>query len=189
MTRLPSVEGIRGAEMLLRSIGGDPSLPGLEKTPHRVAKALDEMTSGRLIDPQAVLGTVFDEHSDQMVVVRGIRFVSLCEHHLLPFIGTATVGYLPNGKVIGLSKIPRLVEVLSRRLQLQERLTNQVAEELQRALDPLGVAVLMRAHHSCMGCRGVRQPDADMVTSALLGALRHPDARAEFLAIASGATL
>jgi GTP cyclohydrolase I len=119
-----------------------------------------------------------------MVVVRGIRFSSMCEHHLLPFTGTAAVGYVPDGRVIGLSKIPRLVELFARRPQLQERLTNQVAAALMEHLAPKGVGVIVKAHHSCMGCRGVVQPDAEMVTSTVLGCLRdNPAARSELMAL------
>jgi GTP cyclohydrolase I len=157
---------------LLEWIGEDPTREGLADTPKRVAKAFREMTAGLHVDPASVLGTVFNESSDQMVVVRGIRFSSLCEHHLLPFTGTATVGYIPNGRVIGLSKIPRLVEVFAKRPQVQERMTNQIAEALMEHLQPNGVGVIVKAHHSCMGCRGVRQPDAEMVTSCLLGCMR-----------------
>jgi GTP cyclohydrolase I len=169
---------------LLRCIGEDPTRPGLVDTPRRVVKALDEMTSGRNMDPAKALGTVFDEACDEMVLVRGIRFVSLCEHHLLPFVGEMSVGYVPSGRVVGLSKIPRMVEAWARRPSMQERLTQQVAHTLHAALAARGTAVVARASHACMGCRGVRQPDADMVTSCLLGAMRNADARAEFMALA-----
>jgi GTP cyclohydrolase I len=142
------------------------------------------MTSGSRIDPASVLTTVFNERYDEMVLVRNIRYTSLCEHHLLPFSGEMTVGYVPGAKVVGLSKIPRLVEVISRRASMQERVTREVADTMARVLGPLGVGVVARAHHSCMGCRGVRQPDADMVTSSLLGCLRDGPARAEFLHLA-----
>ena len=169
---------------LLACIGEDPSRPGLVDTPRRVVKALDEMTSGRNMDPVSMLGTVFDEPCDEMVLVRGIRFVSMCEHHLLPFVGEMSVGYVPNGRVVGLSKIPRMVEAWARRPSMQERLTQQVAHTLHDTLGAQGTAVVARAHHACMGCRGVRQPDADMVTSCLLGVMRDRDARAEFMALA-----
>ena len=170
---------------LLQCIGEDPNREGLVDTPKRVVKALTEMTAGRFIDPVACLGTMFNDTCDQMVLVRGVRFVSLCEHHLLPFIGECSVGYIPNGKVVGLSKIPRLVEAYARRPQMQERLTQQIANTMMDVLQPLGVGVVMRAHHSCMGCRGVRQPDADMVTSCLLGIMRQREVRAEFLSLAA----
>lgn len=169
---------------LLRCIGEDPDREGLVDTPKRVVKALTEMTAGLHQDPKAILGTTFAEAYDEMVVVRNIRFTSLCEHHLLPFDGEAVVAYIPNKRVVGLSKIPRLAQVLAQRPQMQERLTQQIAHTLNEVLEPLGVGVLMRAHHSCMGCRGVRQPDADMVTSCLLGAMREPEVRGEFLNIA-----
>lgn len=168
---------------LLEWIGDDPLREGLRDTPKRVVKAFREMTAGLTMDPRSVMGTVFNESSDQMVVVSGIRFSSICEHHLLPFTGIAAVGYVPDGRVIGLSKIPRLVEVYSRRPQLQERMTNQIAHAMMDHLLPRGVGVVARAHHSCMGCRGVRQPDAEMTTSCLLGCMKEdPAARAELLA-------
>lgn len=169
---------------LLRCIGEDPNREGLLDTPKRVVKALGEMTAGLHIDPTSVLGTTFEEACDEMVCVRNIRFSSLCEHHLLPFHGEAVVAYVPLGRVVGLSKIPRLVEVLAKRPQMQERLTQQIAHTLDNALRPLGVGVLARGTHACMGCRGVRQPDADMVTSSLLGIMRDPAPRAEFLSMA-----
>lgn len=167
---------------LLEWIGENPTREGLLDTPKRVVKAFREMTAGLSVEPQSVLGTVFNETSDQMVVVRGIRFTSLCEHHLLPFTGTAAVGYVPDGRVIGLSKIPRLVEVFAKRPQVQERMTNQIANALMSHLAPHGVGVVVKAHHSCMGCRGVRQPDAEMITSCVLGCMKaDPAARAELM--------
>lgn len=167
---------------LLQWIGEDPTREGLLDTPKRVVKAFREMTAGLHVDPASVLGTIFNETSDQMVVVRGIRFSSMCEHHLLPFTGTAAVGYVPDGRVIGLSKIPRLVEVFAKRPQVQERMTNQIAETLMKCLSPKGVGVVVKAHHSCMGCRGVRQPDAEMITSCVLGCMKDTDAaRAELM--------
>lgn len=179
-------EAERGPEdavvRLLEWIGEDPAREGLLDTPKRVVKAFREMTSGLAVEPRSVLGTVFNETSDQMVVVRGIRFSSMCEHHLLPFTGTAAVGYVPDGRVIGLSKIPRLVEVFAKRPQVQERMTNQIAQALMDHLAPQGVGVVVKAHHSCMGCRGVRQPDAEMITSCVLGCMKaDPKARAELM--------
>jgi GTP cyclohydrolase I len=169
---------------LLRYIGEDPTREGLLDTPKRVAKALSEMTSGTFQDAGEVLGTVFEDPCDQLIVVRGIRFASLCEHHLLPFTGVAAVGYIPNGKVVGLSKIPRLVEMFAKRCQMQERLTAQVATSLMDVLHPLGVGVVCKAHHACMGCRGVRQPDAEMITSHLLGVAREdPSVKAELMSL------
>lgn len=170
---------------LLEHVGEDPTREGLLATPGRVVRAFTEMTAGYGLDPAEILATVFDEDCDEMVVVTGIRFSSLCEHHLLPFTGTAVVGYVPEGKVVGLSKIPRLVHAFARRLQVQERMTGQIAQALNEVLAPKGVGVVVRAHHSCMGCRGVQQPDAQMVTSSTLGLFRDdPRARAEFLALA-----
>lgn len=156
---------------LLRCIGEDPARPGLIDTPRRWIKALGEMTSGMGADPEAILGVTFEEPNREAIWVTGIRFTSLCEHHLLPFSGICVAAYLPSGRVVGLSKIPRLVEILSRRPQLQERLTREIAEALHRRVSPLGTAVAMRAHHSCMGCRGVRQAGAEMLTTARLGAM------------------
>ena len=155
---------------------------GLLDTPKRVTKAFREMTAGLHQTPADVLGTVFNETSDQMVVVKGVRFSSLCEHHLLPFTGTVAVGYVPDGRVIGLSKIPRLIEVFAKRPQVQERMTNQIARALMAHLLPNGVGVVVRAHHACMGCRGVRQPDAEMITSCMLGCMKDdPASRAELM--------
>lgn len=175
---------------LLEVIGDDPTRDGLRDTPGRVVRALAEMTAGLREDPADVLAKTFDgDGYDQMVVLRGIEFTSLCEHHLLPFTGTADVGYIANGPVVGISKLARLVEVFARRPQLQERMTQQIAGALEEHLSPKGVGVIVRAHHSCMGCRGVRKPSAVMVTSALLGAMLDQDrARVEFLGLV-GSTL
>jgi len=168
---------------LLHFLGEDPDRDGLRDTPRRVVSALMEMTEGGSLDPASVLGTTFDVPYDQMVVVAGIEFTSLCEHHLLPFEGEAVVGYLPTDRVVGLSKIARLVEAYARRLQVQERMTQQIAQTMQDVLSPSGVGVVLRARHSCMACRGIRKR-ADMVTSALLGAMRDDgQAREEFLAL------
>ena len=167
---------------LLEWIGENPLREGLLDTPKRVTKAFREMTAGLHQTPADVLGTVFNETSDQMVVVKGVRFSSLCEHHLLPFTGTVAVGYVPDGRVIGLSKIPRLIEVFAKRPQVQERMTNQIARALMAHLLPNGVGVVVRAHHACMGCRGVRQPDAEMITSCMLGCMKDdPASRAELM--------
>lgn len=173
--------------MLLDAIGEDRNREGLVDTPARVLKALLEMTSGYTDKPEEILATTFEADGyDEMVVLRGIRFTSLCEHHMLPFSGVAHVGYLPKSRVVGLSKLARLVECYAKRLQLQERMTRQIAEALLGHLEPLGAGVVVSAHHSCMGCRGVRQPDAAMVTSAMLGVLRdEPAARAEFMMLCS----
>jgi GTP cyclohydrolase I len=169
---------------LLEHVGEDPNRAGLADTPNRVVRALSEMTAGYSDDPAAILATTFADRCDEMVLVHGIDFTSLCEHHLLPFVGTAAVGYIPGDRVVGLSKLARLVECYARRLQVQERMTTEIAEAVERYLEPRGVAVTVEAHHSCMGCRGVRKPRARMVTSAMLGAFRdNSAARAEFLAL------
>jgi GTP cyclohydrolase IA len=172
---------------LLELLGEDPSRPGLADTPRRVVAYLAELTAGYREDPGRYLSVAFEEPCDEMVVLAGVRFTSLCEHHLLPFTGTATVGYVPDRKVVGVSKLARVVEVYARRLQLQERLTRQVAEAITDHLEPLGVGVVLRASHACLACRGALQPDAVMVTSAMTGVmLEKPEARAEFLALAYG---
>jgi GTP cyclohydrolase I len=172
---------------LLEWVGENPTREGLIETPKRVAKAYREMTEGYRVDLDSIV-RVFDEgEADEMVVLRGIRFVSLCEHHLLPFHGEASVGYLPRGgRVIGLSKLARITHAFARRLQVQERLTRQVAEYLMGhgELAPLGVGVVLKAHHSCMSCRGIRELNAEMVTSATLGKIRDHEARSEFLRLA-----
>ena len=182
---LTAVEPIGDVEAaittLLRYIGEDPSRDGLRDTPARVARAWREMTSGYADDPAEILGRTFEESSDEMIILRGISFYSTCEHHLLPFYGTATVGYLP-GKVVGISKLARLVECFARRLQIQERMTRQIAEAVETHLEARGVGVVLRAHHLCMGCRGVRQEETEMVTSSMLGTLRSDaTSRSEFL--------
>ena len=170
---------------LLEFIGEDPTCPGLARTPERVIDALAEMTVGYREDPATHLGVVFPDVCDEMVVVSDIDFTSVCEHHLLTFTGTAAIAYIPDGQVVGLSKLARVVDVFARRLQVQERLTEQVADAIVEHLHPKGVGVVIRARHSCMGCRGVRKPRAVMTTSSLRGALKEkPAARAEFLGLA-----
>jgi GTP cyclohydrolase I len=166
---------------LLRMIGEDPSRNGLLETPRRVVAALREMTRGYDESPSEILSKTFEETSDELIVLRGIEFYSICEHHLLPFYGTVSVGYLP-GEVVGISKLARLVHCFARRLQIQERLTGQIAGAIAEHLHARGTAVIVTAHHLCMGCRGVKQPSTELVTSAMLGTLRD-DAitRAEFL--------
>jgi GTP cyclohydrolase IA len=168
---------------VLKEIGEDPSREGLVRTPERVAKAYAFLTSGYGLDAHAVLNeALFTEEYDEMVVVREIDFFSLCEHHLLPFFGKAHVAYMPNKKIVGLSKIPRLVEMFSRRLQVQERLTTQIAQTINDVLQPRGVAVVMEAVHLCMLMRGVEKQNSKAVTSAMLGAFRdNPETRAEFM--------
>lgn len=173
----------RSVEVLLSAIGENPKRQGLIDTPRRVAKAYQELVSGYTTDPvDLVNNAVFDIEYDDMVIVSDIEYYSLCEHHLLPFIGHAHVAYLPKSKVIGLSKIPRIVDMFSRRLQVQERLTRQIAEFLVEVLDPRGVAVVMTARHLCSTIRGVMKHDANMTTSAMLGDFRYnQDTRNEFL--------
>jgi GTP cyclohydrolase I len=165
---------------LLQYVGEDVNREGLADTPRRYVKALAELTRGYREDPRAILSRTFSEDIDEMVVVKGIEFHSLCEHHILPFHGIAHVAYLPNDRVVGLSKIPRLVHCYARRLQIQERLTSQVADAIMAHLQPQGVGVIVRAHHSCMSMRGVGC-HGDMVTSTLLGSFQHTEVRAEFL--------
>ena len=168
--------------LLLRSVD-DPEREGLIETPRRVVKALWEMTRGYNDDPAVILSKTFNEPCDEMIVVSGIAFTSLCEHHLLPFTGTVDIGYIP-GKVVGLSKLARLVDCFSRRLQIQERMTSQIADAIGEHLTPKGVAVVVRGRHACMSCRGVRKSEAVMVTSAMRGRLiEDASARAEFLAL------
>ena len=168
---------------ILKELGEDVQREGLERTPERVAKALKFLTSGYQQDVKDVLNdALFVEEYDEMVVVKDIDVFSLCEHHLLPFIGKCHVAYLPGKKIVGLSKIPRLVEMFSRRLQVQERLTTQIAQTLQEALKPRGVAVVIEAIHLCMVMRGVEKQNSKAVTSAMLGAFRdRPETRAEFM--------
>ena len=167
---------------ILEAIGEDPTRQGLLKTPNRVARMYQELTAGYHVDVERLInGAVFDVEYDQMVVVRDIDFYSLCEHHMLPFLGQAHVAYIPDGCVIGLSKIPRIVEMFARRLQVQERLTEQIANFLDERLKPLGVAVVVQGLHMCSAMRGVKKANARMVTSSMLGAFRHNEAtRKEF---------
>ncbi len=168
---------------LLTELGEDPTREGLVDTPQRVARSLAFLTSGYEADVDTVLnGALFTVDYSEMVIVKDIDFYSLCEHHLLPFFGKCHVAYVPRSQVIGLSKVPRLVEVFSRRLQIQERLTNQIAETLRDKINPLGVAVVMEATHLCMSMRGVERQNSFAVTSAMLGAFREkPQTRMEFL--------
>jgi GTP cyclohydrolase IA len=168
---------------LLAELGEDPSREGLLDTPQRVEKSLRFLTSGYATDVDATLNNaLFSVDYNEMVIVRDIDFYSLCEHHLLPFFGKCHVAYIPQGRVLGLSKIPRLVDIFARRLQIQERLTNQIAETLRAKIDPLGVAVVMEATHLCMSMRGVEKQNSFAATSAMLGVFRE-DARTrmEFL--------
>jgi GTP cyclohydrolase IA len=171
-------------EVLLR-LGEDPTRDGLIRTPERAEKALEFLTRGYSEKPEKILqDALFDVSYDQMVIVKDIEMFSLCEHHMLPFIGKVHVAYLPKGKVIGLSKMARLVDVFARRLQVQERLTTQIAETIQRAINPLGVGVVVEARHLCMMMRGVEKQHSSAITSAMLGAFRdEQETREEFLSL------
>jgi GTP cyclohydrolase I len=170
-------------ESLLVELGEDPDRQGLKATPDRVSRSLRELTAGYGVKPEEVIAdAIFDQDYDEMVLVKDIAFYSLCEHHMLPFFGHVHVGYLPNGKVVGLSKIPRLIEIYARRLQIQEQLTREIAEALNSALAPKGVGVVIEARHLCMEMRGVETPGGRMITSCMLGTFRKdPRTRAEFL--------
>ena len=170
---------------LLEALGEDPTREGLVDTPKRVAKALQFMTSGYQADIDDVINNaLFSVDYSEMVIVKDVDFYSLCEHHLLPFFGKCHIAYIPSNKVIGLSKIPRIVDVFSRRLQVQERLTNQIVERLMQELNPLGAMVVMEAEHFCMTARGIMKPGTDLVTSRMLGVFRdNPVTRQEFLSI------
>ena len=171
-------------ESILLNIGEDPEREGLLKTPNRVARMFDELTAGYHVDPVALInGAIFSVDYDEMVVVKDIDFHSLCEHHMLPFYGRAHVAYIPNGKVVGLSKIPRIVEMFARRLQIQEQMTSQIANFIQETLEPTGVAVVVEGAHMCAMMRGVKKANTKMTTSKMLGAFREDDKlRAEFMA-------
>jgi len=176
-------------EMLVR-LGEDPQREGLARTPERMHRALEFLTKGYKEDPQVMLqDALFTVNYDEMVIVKDIEMFSLCEHHLLPFFGKVHVAYIPNGKVIGLSKIPRLIEIFSRRLQIQERLTTQIAETIQKAVDPQGVGVVIEARHLCMMMRGVEKQHSAAVTSSMLGCFRTElETRSEFLSLLKNKT-
>jgi len=169
----------------LQEIGEDPNREGLQKTPLRVAKMYEFLTKGYKQDVHAIMnGAVFKEQYSEMVIVKDIEFFSLCEHHLIPFFGKAHIAYIPNGKLIGLSKMPRIVEIFARRLQVQERMTQQIADTLYTYLNPLGVAVVLEARHLCMIMRGVEKINSVATTSAMLGAFRNDvKTRSEFLTL------
>ena len=174
-------------KLLLSEIGEDPTREGLINTPERVAKAWDFFSQGYRANVEEIVnGAIFEEDCSEMVVVRDIEFFSMCEHHLIPFFGRCHVGYLPNKKIIGLSKIPRIVDAFSQRLQVQERLTSQIAETLMDILDPIGVGVVMEGRHLCMQMRGVEKQNSFATTSSMLGQFREsPETRSEFLSIIS----
>ncbi|HYL94650.1 MAG TPA: GTP cyclohydrolase I FolE [Terriglobales bacterium] len=171
-------------EMIIR-LGEDPQREGLERTPERVHRALEQLTRGYKEDAEAILrGALFTVGYDEMVIVKDIEMFSLCEHHMLPFFGKVHVAYIPNGKVIGLSKLPRLVEVFARRLQVQERLTTQIAETIQNAIEPQRVGVVVEARHQCMMMRGGEKQHSSAVTSSMLGCFRDcRETREEFLSL------
>jgi GTP cyclohydrolase IA len=170
-------------EMLAR-LGEDPERDGLRDTPERMERSMKYLTKGYQENPDEILmGAMFDVAYDEMVTVKDIEMFSLCEHHLLPFFGKVHVAYIPRGRVIGLSKVPRLVDVFARRLQVQERLTTQIAETIERAINPLGVGVVIEARHLCMMMRGVEKQHSSTITSSMLGAFREKETRDEFLAL------
>jgi GTP cyclohydrolase I len=173
---------------LLANLGEDPTREGLLETPRRVTKSLEFLTSGYKVDIDAVINNaLFSVDYSEMVIVKDIDFYSLCEHHLLPFFGKCHVAYLPREKVIGLSKVPRIVDAFSRRLQVQERLTNQIAQIINDKIDPLGVGVIMEGTHLCMSMRGVEKQNSVAITSAMLGTFQSdPRTRGEFLALTKG---
>jgi GTP cyclohydrolase I len=177
----PAIE--ESIERILRAIGEDPEREGLRGTPERIAAAYGELLAGYRVDPVKLINdALFEVDYDDMVLVRDIEFFSLCEHHMLPFMGRAHVAYIPQGKVIGLSKIPRIVDLFSRRLQVQERMTRQIADFLSQTIDPLGAGVVVEALHMCSMMRGVRKHDARMTTSSMVGTFRrNPATRQEFL--------
>ncbi|MFP5230092.1 MAG: GTP cyclohydrolase I FolE [Acidobacteriota bacterium] len=169
---------------IIRRYDVDPSRDGLEKTPERIEKALGFLTKGYHENPTEILrGALFEVDYDEMVIVKDIEMYSLCEHHMLPFFGKVHIAYIPDGKVIGLSKAPRLVEVFARRLQVQERMTRQIAEAIQEAIHPQGVGVVIEARHLCMMMRGVEKQNSSTVTSAMLGVFQKQNTRAEFLSL------
>jgi GTP cyclohydrolase I len=185
-TTAPRPAPEEGVRALLTHLGEDPDRDGLKDTPARVVRALTEMTQGYKQNPAEILSRQFELTHDEMVVLRNVSFVSLCEHHMLPFQGKATVGYVPGQKVVGLSKLARLVQCFSQRLQVQERLTDQIATSLMTHLQCPGAGVVIKATHSCMSCRGVKLADSEMVTSSLKGIFREdPRTRSEFLSFAN----
>ena len=188
-TDLPTSLTSASYEELVREtivrLGEDPDREGLARTPERVHKAMQHLTKGYQEDPEALLrDALFTVNYDEMVIVKDVEMFSLCEHHLLPFFGKVHVAYIPNGKVIGLSKIPRLIEVFARRLQIQERLTTQIAETIQKTIEPQGVGVVIEARHLCMMMRGIEKQHSSAVTSSMLGCFRNEEeTRTEFLSL------
>jgi len=183
------IEAIKKAvRTILVSVGEDPDRPGLKETPRRVAKMYEEMFAGLKLDPARHLEVVFPEKYDEMVLVRDIKFTSICEHHLLPFTGVAHVAYVPDGKVTGLSKIARVVDEVAHRPQVQERMTQTIAEMVDKHLDTAGVAVVVSAEHTCMSIRGIKKPGSVTITSALRGIFKtNQSTRAEFMSLIQNA--
>ena len=171
---------------IIKLLGEDPNREGLVKTPHRVAKAMQYITHGYQLDPKSIIqSAIFNENHSEMVIVKDIELYSMCEHHMLPFYGKAHVAYIPNGKITGLSKIARVVDAYARRLQVQERLTTQIRDCIQEALDPLGVAVVIEAKHMCMMMRGVQKQNSVTTTSAFTGEFEKQATRSEFVKLIS----
>jgi GTP cyclohydrolase I len=171
---------------VIESLGEDINREGLEKTPERIAKAMQFLTHGYGLDPLEILkSALFTEDHTQMIVVKDIEVYSMCEHHMLPFFGKAHVAYIPNGKIVGLSKIPRIVDAFARRMQVQERLTDQIKDCIQEALNPLGVAVVIEAQHMCMQMRGIQKQNSVTTTSAFTGAFEKDKTRKEFISLVS----
>lgn len=171
---------------ILHLIGEDPTREGLVKTPHRVAKAIQYITHGYQLDPKSIIqSAIFNENHSEMIIVKDIELYSMCEHHMLPFYGKAHVAYIPNGKITGLSKIARVVDAFARRLQVQERLTTQIRDCIQEALDPLGVAVVIEAKHMCMMMRGVQKQNSVTTTSSFTGEFEKQATRSEFVKLIS----
>jgi len=171
---------------ILNLIGEDPTREGLVKTPHRVAKAMQYITHGYQLDPKSIIqSAIFNENHSEMIIVKDIELYSMCEHHMLPFYGKAHVAYIPNGKITGLSKIARVVDAYARRLQVQERLTTQIRDCIQEALDPLGVAVVIEAKHMCMMMRGVQKQNSVTTTSSFTGEFEKQATRSEFVKLIS----
>ena len=189
----PTIESVDQAAVreavrrIIEAIGEDPGRPGLRDTPRRIAEAYAELFAGLYQDPLAVLGSGFEESHKEMVILKNIPFYSLCEHHFLPFHGQAHVGYVPEGRIVGVSKIARVVDILARRPQMQERLTSQLADTLMEGLSPDGVAVVIEAEHLCLTMRGAQKPGTVMITSAIRGGFRRRGVtRAEFLSLVQG---
>ena len=188
---LPIADEIKNNfERIIDLLGEDKDREGLKKTPLRAAKAMKFLTQGYKIEPKQILqNALFDEDYNEMVIVKDIELYSLCEHHLLPFFGKAHIAYIPNGKIVGLSKIPRVVDVFSRRLQVQERLTEQVLDCINETLEPIGVGVVIEASHMCMMMRGVQKQNSTTTTSGFRGSFKETDTRNEFLKLVSSSLI